>query len=152
MEDVPDSDNKHAKIIGEQFEIQNLRLILWSLGAEWYIITGRYIWKRLQHMHGNIWTWSWDVNNLHRFICMSRIRSPNSQLLINKWQDVGQKYLKKLKAFTEYSTDMEDICNSIDECNPGKKREISLVFDDIIPDVISNKKHHPVVTKLFMRG
>ena len=83
---------------------------------------------------------------------MSRIRIPNSQLLINKWQDVGKKYLKKLKAFTEYSTDMKDICNSIDECNPGKKREVFLVFDDIIPDVISNKKHHPVVTKLFMRG
>ena len=28
MEDVPDSDNKHAKIIGEQFEIQNLRFVL----------------------------------------------------------------------------------------------------------------------------
>ena len=43
---------------------------------------------------------------------------------------------------------MKDFCNSIDECNPGKKREVFLVFDDMI----SNKKYNPVVTKLFITG
>ena len=34
----------------------------------------------------------------------------------------------------------------------GKKRKILIVFDDMIPDMINNKKLNPAVTKLFIRG
>ena len=47
---------------------------------------------------------------------------------------------------------MKDICKSIEKCNPGKKRKISIVFDDIIADMVSNKKLNSVVTGLFIRG
>ena len=45
---------------------------------------------------------------------------------------------------------MQDIYKNIDEYNPGKKRKI--VFDDMIVDMISNKKLNSVVTELFIRG
>ena len=33
-----------------------------------------------------------------------------------------------------------------------KKRKILLDFDDVIADMINNKKLNPVVTKLFIKG
>ena len=36
--------------------------------------------------------------------------------------------------------------------NPAKKRKILIVFDDMIANMINNKKLNPVVSKLFIRG
>ena len=47
---------------------------------------------------------------------------------------------------------MDDIYKNIDEHNPNKKREILTVFDDVIPDMLSNKNPNPIVTGLFIRG
>ena len=47
---------------------------------------------------------------------------------------------------------MQDVHKNIEEYNPGKKRKVLIVFDDMIPDMINNKKRHPVVTELFIRG
>ena len=52
----------------------------------------------------------------------------------------------------EYSNDMEDVYKNIENYNPGKKRKILIVFDDMIADMINNKKLNPVVTELFVRG
>ena len=35
---------------------------------------------------------------------------------------------------------MTDIYKNIEEYNPNKKREILIIFDDIIADMLSNKK------------
>ena len=57
-----------------------------------------------------------------------------------------------LKAFIEYSNDMDDIHKSIHLYNPNKKRELLIVFDDMITDMLRNKKLNPIVTELFIRG
>ena len=41
---------------------------------------------------------------------------------------------------------------NIEEYNIGNKRKILIVFDDMIADMINNKKLNPVVTELFIRG
>ena len=46
---------------------------------------------------------------------------------------------------------MEDIYRNIEEYNPSKKCQILIVFDDMIADVLSNKKFDSLVTKL-LRG
>ena len=74
------------------------------------------------------------------------------QLSINKRENIGLKYLNDLKAFIEYSNDMDDIYKNIEEYNPNKKGKILTVFDDMISDILSNKKLSPVVTELFKRG
>ena len=35
---------------------------------------------------------------------------------------------------------MDDIYKNIEEYNPNKKREILIAFDDIIADMLTNKK------------
>ena len=51
----------------------------------------------------------------------------------------------------EYSNDMNDIYKNIEECNPNKKRKKLIVFDDMIADMLSNRKLNPLVTELFIR-
>ena len=52
----------------------------------------------------------------------------------------------------EYSNDVQDVYKNIEDYNPGKKRKILIVFDDMIVDMIINKNLNPVVTELFIRG
>ena len=56
------------------------------------------------------------------------------------------------KAFIEYSNDMGNFYKNIEEYNPNKKRKISIFFDDMIADMLNNKKVNPIVTELFIRG
>ena len=51
----------------------------------------------------------------------------------------------------EYSNDMQDVYKNIEYYNPGKKRKIIIVLDDMIADMINNKKLNPIVTELFIR-
>ena len=74
------------------------------------------------------------------------------QILIDKRESVGLKHFNDPKAFIEYSNDMQDVSKNIDEYNPGKKRQILIVFDDMIADTINNKKLNSVVTELFIRS
>ena len=39
----------------------------------------------------------------------------------------------------EYSNDMKDVYKNIENYNPGKKRKILIVFDNMIADMINNK-------------
>ena len=39
----------------------------------------------------------------------------------------------------------------IEEYNPSKKSKILIVFDNMIADMVSNKKVNPIVTALFIR-
>ena len=74
------------------------------------------------------------------------------QYLINKHEKVVLDHFKDPKTFMDYSNDMEDVYKNIENYNPGKKRKILIVFDDMIADTINNKKLNPVVTELFIRG
>ena len=66
--------------------------------------------------------------------------------LINKWESTGLRHLNDSKVFIEYSNNMDDIYKNIEEHNPNKKRKMLIVFDDMIADMLSNKKLNPIVT------
>ena len=76
---------------------------------------------------------------------------PKYQLLINKRKGVGLKHCNDLKAFIEYSNTIDDIYENIEEYNLNKERKILIVFDDMIADMLNNKKLNPIVTELFIR-
>ena len=74
------------------------------------------------------------------------------QFLINKRESTGLKHFNDPKAFIEYSNDMQDVYKNIDECNANKERKISIGFDDMIADMMTNKNLNSIVTELFIRG
>ena len=47
---------------------------------------------------------------------------------------------------------MQDVHKNINDYNPRKKRKVLIVFDEMIADMINNKKLDSIVTELFIRG
>ena len=72
-------------------------------------------------------------------------------MLIKKRWSTGLKDLNDSKAFIDYSNYMDDIYRTFEEYNPNNKCKILVVFDDMIVDMLSNKKLNPIVTELFIR-
>ena len=46
---------------------------------------------------------------------------------------------------------MDDVYNHIEEQSPSKKCKILVVFDNMIADMLSDKKFNPIVTELIIR-
>ena len=67
-------------------------------------------------------------------------------------EKVGLKRFNDPKAFIGFSNDMDDVQKNIDDYNLDKENKILIVFDDMIADMIHNKKLNSIVTELFIRG
>ena len=72
----------------------------------------------------------------------------NYQLLINVRGKVGTKKLKNPKAIIDYSQTIDHVYRSLEYYNPTKKRRLSIVFDNMIADMESNKELSPIVTEI----
>ena len=68
------------------------------------------------------------------------LSEPKYELLIKKRENAGIKHLNDLNAFIECSNTMDDVYENIDDYNPNRKRKILIVFDDMIADIMRNKK------------
>ena len=73
------------------------------------------------------------------------------EFLIKKCEDAGIKHLDDSNAFTECSNAMDEVYKNIDDYNPTRKRKILIVFDDMIADIMSNKKFQAIIKELFIK-
>ena len=46
---------------------------------------------------------------------------------------------------------MDGVYVNIDDSNPSRKRKILIVFDDMIADIMKNKKFQAIINELFIR-
>ena len=74
------------------------------------------------------------------------------QYLSNKRENAEINRFNDPKAFIDYSNDMHDVSKNIDDYNPNKENKTLIVFDDMVDDMIHNKKLNSIVTELFVRG
>ena len=72
--------------------------------------------------------------------------------LIKKGEVVGIKHVNNPNAFIECSNTMDGVYENIDDYNPNRKRKIFFVFDDMIADIITNKKFQTITKELFIRS
>ena len=72
------------------------------------------------------------------------------QYLTIKREGVGINHFNDPKAFIEYSNDIHDVYKNNDEYNPDKENKILTVFDDMIADMIHNKKLNSIVTEYLL--
>ena len=91
-----------------------------------------------------------DIDKIYLYA--KDLYEPKYQYLINKREGVSINHFKDPKAFIDYSNDMHDVYQNIDDHNPDKEKKILIVFDDMIADMIHNKKLNSIVTELFIRG
>ena len=79
------------------------------------------------------------------------LSEPKYQLLIEKRENAGIKNLNDPSAFIEYSNTMDDVYSNVDDYNPKRKRKILIVFDDMIADIMTNKRFQAIIKELFIR-
>ena len=58
---------------------------------------------------------------------------------------------KDFKAFVDQSNDMNDVYENNEEYNRNKSRKISTVFDDMMDDMLSNKKQSNINWNIYQR-
>ena len=46
---------------------------------------------------------------------------------------------------------MDDFYENIDHYNPNRKRKVLIIFDDMIADIMTNKKFQSIIKELFIR-
>ena len=71
--------------------------------------------------------------------------------LIKNRENAGIKHLNDSKAFIECSNTINDVYANIDNYNLKRKRKILTGFDDMIADILTNKKFQSIIKKLFIR-
>ena len=71
------------------------------------------------------------------------------QYLIKKSAKVGSDHFYD-PIFMEYSDDLDDVYKNIKDYNIGKKRNVLIVFDDMIADMINKKKLDSIVTNCLL--
>ena len=74
------------------------------------------------------------------------------QYLIRIREKVDIYHYNVPRAYIEYSNGMRNIYKNVDYSNPDKENKTLIVFDDMIADMIHNKKLNSIVTELFIRG
>ena len=73
------------------------------------------------------------------------------EILIKRSKNAGIKYFNDPNTFIECSNTMDDVYENIDDYNSNRKRKILIVFDDMIADIMTNKKFHTKIEELFER-
>ena len=73
------------------------------------------------------------------------LNEPKYKILIKKRKDVGIKHLNDPNAFIECSNTMHDVYENIHDYNSSRKRKTLIVFDDMIADVMTNKKFQSMI-------
>ena len=90
-----------------------------------------------------------DIDKMYLYA--KDLSEPKYEFLIKKREDVGIKYCNDPNAFIECSNRMDDIYQNINDYNPSRKRKILIVFDDMIADIMTNKKFQAIIKELFIR-
>ena len=89
-----------------------------------------------------------DIDKVYLYV--TNMSEPRYEFLIKKRKDVGIKYCNDPNAFIECSNRMDDIYQNINDYNPSRKRKILIVFDDMIADIMSDKKSQVIIKELFI--
>ena len=73
------------------------------------------------------------------------------QYLINQREQAGIKNLNDPHAFIEYSSDMDDVLEDINNYNKKRDKRVLIIFDDMIADIMRSEKFKAIVKELFIR-
>ena len=90
-----------------------------------------------------------DIDKIYLYA--KDLRESKYEYLIKKRENVGIKHVSNPNAFIECSNTMDDVYKNIHDYNPNRKRKILIVFDDMIADIMTNKKFQALIKELFIR-
>ena len=96
------------------------------------------------------------INNLHPidkiYLYAKDIHEPKYEYLITKRVQAGIKNLNDPNAFIEYSDDMNDVLDDINNYNKSRDKKVLIVFENMIADIEYNKNFKRIIKELFYRA
>ena len=84
-----------------------------------------------------------DIDKI--YLCARDLNGPKYKILIEKRENAGIKHLNDPNAFIECSNTMNDVYENIHDYNSSRKRKILIVFDNMIADIMTNKKFESII-------
>ena len=94
-----------------------------------------------------------DLNPIDKIYLYAKdLYEPKYEYLINKREQVGIKNLNDPHAFIEYSDDMNDVLDDINNYSKNRDKKVLIVSDDMIADVEYNKNFKRIIKDLFYRA
>ena len=87
-----------------------------------------------------------DINKIYLYA--KDLSEPKNGFLIP--EDAGTKHLNDPNAFIGCSNSMDDVYKNTDDYNPNRTRKILVIFDDMIADIMTNKKFLTIIKELFI--
>ena len=95
------------------------------------------------------------INNFHPidkiYLYAQDTEEKKYQYLINKREQAGIKNLNDPHAFIEYSNDMNDVLEDINNYNKNRDKKVLIIFYDMIADTMRSEKFKAIVKELFIR-
>ena len=96
------------------------------------------------------------INDLHPinkiYLYAKDLHEPKYEYLINKREQAGIKNLNDAHAFIEYTDDMNDVLDDINNYNKNRDKKVLIGFDDMIADIEYNKNFKRIIKELFYRA
>ena len=90
-----------------------------------------------------------DINKIYLYA--KDLSEFKYQLLIERRKNTEITHFNDPNAFVKCSNTMDDVYENIDDYNPSRKRKKLIVFDDMIADIMTNKKFQAIIKELFIR-
>ena len=94
-----------------------------------------------------------EQNDIDKIYLYARdLKEPKYEYLIKKCEDVGISHVNNPNTFIECSNTMDDVYENIKDYNSSRKRKILIVFDDMIADIMTNRRFPAITKELFIRS
>ena len=95
------------------------------------------------------------INNFHPidkiYLYAKDTELQSTKFLINKREQAGIKNLNDPHAFIEYSDDMNDVLDDINNYNKNRDKKVLIIFDDMIADIMRSEKFKAIIKELVIR-
>ena len=95
------------------------------------------------------------INNFHPidkiYLYAKNTDEKKYQYLINKKELAGIKNLNDPHASIEYSSDMNDVLDDINNYNKKLDKKVLIIFDDMIADIMRSEQFKAIVKEFFIR-
>ena len=93
------------------------------------------------------------INNFHPidkiYLYAKDTDEKKYQYLINTREQAGIKNLNHPHAFIEYSNDMNDILDHINNYSKNRDKKVLIIFDYMIADIMRSEKFKAIVKRTF---
>ena len=93
-----------------------------------------------------------EKNDIDKIYLYARdLSETKHECLIKNRENAGIKYLNDPNTFIQFFNSMYDVLENIHDYNPSRGRKVLIVFNDMIADIMTNKKFQAIIKELFIR-